>query len=85
MTHVVVIAVRAVLVTFLIVHHIFPERFLAFLAHEGHFVRLPQPMVLTFSMAFGAIEPLLATWSTDCDLCVQYMFAINHKVNRVLV
>ena len=84
MTHVVVIAVRAVLVTFLVVHHIFPERFLAFLAHEGHFVRLPQPMVLIFSMALGAIEPLLATWSSNGNLSIQDMFAgVERSVDLV--
>lgn len=35
-THVMVIAVRTVLVTILIVGHILTERFLALLAHEGH-------------------------------------------------
>lgn len=84
MTHVVVIAVRAVLVTFLVVHHVFPERFLAFLAHEGHLVRLPQPMVLAFSMTFGAIEPLLATWSSNGNLSVQNMFAgVERSVDLV--
>jgi hypothetical protein len=35
-THVVIVAVRAILIALVIAGHVLPERLLAFLAHEDH-------------------------------------------------
>ena len=75
MTHVVVVTVGTIFVALLIVGHVFAKRFLALLAHEDHLGGLPQTMVLRFSMALGAIEPLPAAWGTYGDLRVQDVFA----------
>ena len=40
-THVVVVAMRTLLVTLIELGHVLPERLLAFLAHEDHFIGLP--------------------------------------------
>lgn len=74
-THIMVIAMRAVLVALLIVAHIFPKRLFAFLAHERHLRRLAQPMVLCLCVALCAVEPLLAAWRADGDLGVEDVFA----------
>ena len=70
-----VIAVRAELITLLVVGHIFTEGFLALLAHESHFRRLAEAMVLGLGVALGTIEPLLTARCPDGNLRVQDMFA----------
>ena len=64
----------AILVALLIHCHILPKRLLALLAHERHLVRLCQSMCLALSVAFSAVEPLLAAWGTDGDLRIEDMF-----------
>lgn len=77
-THVVVVAMRTVLIALLVVGHILAKRLLALLAHEDHLSGLPQTVVLRFSMAFRAIEPLPAAWGAYGDLRVQDVLA-GHK------
>ena len=74
-THVVVVAVRTVLIALLVVGHVLAKRLLALLAHEDHLGSLPQTVVLRFSMAFRAIEPLPATRGAYGDLRVQDVLA----------
>lgn len=74
-THVVVVTMRTVLVALLVIRHVLAERLLALLAHENHLVVLPQTVVLRFSMAFRAVEPLPAARSAYGDLRVQYVLA----------
>jgi hypothetical protein len=56
----VVVTMRTVLVALVVVGHVFAERLFALLAHERHLRRLAQPMVLSLSVAFRTVEPLLA-------------------------
>ncbi len=73
-----IIAMWAELVALLVVGHVFAECLFAFLAQEVHLHRLLELVVLRLRVALGAIEPLLATWSADGDLCVQNVFAGMH-------
>jgi hypothetical protein len=66
--HVVIIAMRAVLIALLICSHVFTESFFALFTHEGHFRCPCQWMRLCLGVTFGAVEPLLATRSTNGDL-----------------
>ena len=68
--HVVIIAMGAVLVALLVFGHIFSESFFALLTDEGHVRRPRQRMRLCLCVAFGAIEPLLATRGTDGNLSI---------------
>ena len=70
-----VVAVGTVLVALVVFLHVLAEGLLALLAHEDHLGGLPQTMVLRFSMALGAVEPLPAAWGTYSDLRVQDVFA----------
>ena len=47
---------------------IFPEGFLALLAHESHLKALEEVMVGLFCVAFGAVEPLAACFQTNADI-----------------
>ena len=68
--HIVVIAMRAVLVALLICGHVLAEGLLALLTDEGH-VRGPRKrMRLCLRVTFGTVEPLLAARGTDGDLRV---------------
>jgi hypothetical protein len=66
--HVVIIAMRAVLIALLIYSHVFAESFFALFTHEGHFRCPYQWMRLCLGVTLGAVEPLLATRSTDGNL-----------------
>ena len=74
-THVVVVAVRTVLVALVVLRHVLPERLLALLAEEDHLRRLREPVGLRLRVALGAVKPLLAARGADCDLGVQDVFA----------
>jgi hypothetical protein len=74
-----IIAVRAVFITFFINSHIFPKSFFAFLAHERHLRRFSKWMRFDFSMTFSTIKPLFAARSTDGHLRVQDVFAMKKK------
>jgi hypothetical protein len=75
-----IIAVRAVLITFFINSHIFSESLFAFLAHKRHFRRFRKWMGFNFSVAFSTIKPLLAALSTDGHLRIQDMFAVKKQL-----
>lgn len=76
-----VIAMRAVFVTFLVRAHVLPKRTFAFLAKKGHFKRLRQLVIgLFFGVTFGTVEPLAATWCADCDLSVEDVLAAVFEV-----
>ncbi len=79
-----IVAVRAIFITFLIVIHVFPEGLLTLLAHKCHLSSLPQTMVLCLCVAFCTIEPLLAAGCSDGYLCIQYMFAVARQIRRRL-
>ena len=70
-----VITMWTILVALLVHLHILPERLLALLAHEDPLGSFPQTVVLRFSMAFRAIEPLPATRGAYGDLRVQDVLA----------
>ena len=75
--NVVVIAVRAVLVSLLVLFDLFSEYLLTFLACEDeleglHELALSLPEVL---VAVWAVEPFLAAWGSDRNLGVQNMLA----------
>ena len=78
--HIMIIAVRAVFITFFINSHIFSESLFAFLAHKRHFRRFSKWMGFDFSMTFCTIEPLFAARSTDGHLRVQDMFAVKKRL-----
>ena len=77
-----IIAVRAILVGFVVFGHVFTECLRAFLAQEHHFCGLAQPVVLIFSVTFCAVVPLLAARCTNGYLCVQDMFARSIRVSQ---
>ena len=70
-----VIAVGAVLVALVVLLHVLAERLLALLAEEGHLGGAPEPVVLRLSVAFRAVEPLLAAGGANGDLGVEYVLA----------
>lgn len=74
-THVVVVAVRTVLVALVVLGHVLSESLLALLAEEGHLRRLREPVGLRLRMAFGAVKPLLAAWRAYGYLGVEDVFA----------
>jgi len=55
-----IIAMWAVLITLFILRHIFPKRLLALFASKRHLYGFRQSVVLSFSVTFSAIVPLLA-------------------------
>lgn len=69
-THVVIIAMRTILITLIILSHVLSESFFALFADEDHLSSLCEWMGLCLCMAFGAVVPLLAARSSDGDLCV---------------
>lgn len=75
LTHIMVVAMRAILVALLIIRHVLSECFLTFLACKGHLSRFHQLMILRLRMTLGTVEPLLATRRSYRYLCVQNMFA----------
>lgn len=77
--HIMIITVWAVFVALLVRRHILSEGFLAFLAHEGHFRGLGEPVRLHFGMTFRAIVPLLTAGCTNGYLCIENMFAVGEK------
>ena len=68
--HIVIIAMRAVLVALFINGHVFAEGLLALLTDECHVHRPHKRMRLHLGVTFGAVVPLLATRGTDGDLGV---------------
>lgn len=81
-THVVVIAMWAVLIALLITCHVFSEGLLALFASKRHLRRLREVVVLRFRVALGTVKPLLAAWRTDGDLSVQDVFATQVRSAR---
>lgn len=69
-THVVIIAMRAVLVALLINGHVLAECLLALLTNKSHLGCPRKRVRLCFRVTFGAVEPLLAARGTDGDLSV---------------
>jgi hypothetical protein len=67
--------VRAVLVALLERLHILTEDLPALLACEDHFCGAFELVVLLFSVALCAVEPLPAARRADCDLGVEDVFA----------
>ena len=82
-TNIVVIAMGTIFIALLVVGHVFPKCLLALLAHEGHFISLPKPMILNFGMTFCAIEPLLATRCAYRNLSVQDMLAVTENISSM--
>lgn len=74
-THEVVVTVGTVFVALIELRDVLPESFLALLTDERHLRRLCKSMRLCFSVAFSAIEPLLAAGRADGNLCVQNVLA----------
>lgn len=74
-TDVVIVTVWAVFVALFIGLHILTESFLALLAHERHLARFSQLMIFSFSVAFCAVKPPLATWCANGHLCIQDVLA----------
>lgn len=74
-THVVIIAMRAVLVALIIFSHVLSESLLALFADKDHLSGLCEWMRLCLCMAFGAVVPLFAARSSDGDLCIQDVLA----------
>ena len=70
-----VVAVWAILVTFVKFLHVFSEAFLALFAGKGHLECLLQGMRLCFPMALCAVEPFPAAWTTNCYLSIENVFA----------
>lgn len=75
-THEVVVTVGTVLIALVELRDIFPEGFLALLTDERHLRRLCKFVRLRFCVAFGTIEPPLATGRADGNLSIQDVLAI---------
>lgn len=67
----------AVLVALFVDCHILAESLLALLADEGHLRCTRKRVCLRFCMAFGAVEPLLATRGANGNLGIQDVFAMR--------
>jgi hypothetical protein len=80
-----IITMWTVFIALLVGRHILSERLFAFLAHKNHLRCLLQGVCLRFTVAFGAIVPLFAAWSTDGDLSVQDVFTVCSEAIRSLV
>ena len=78
-THIVVVAVRTVLIAFLVLGHVLPECLLALLAQEGHLRRPLKPVVLRLRMTLRTVEPLLAARGANSDLGVEDVFTVWRK------
>jgi len=63
--HIMIIAVGAVLVAFLVRSHILPECLFALLAHECHLGRPREGVGLLLSVTFRTVEPQLAAGCTN--------------------
>jgi len=72
-----VVAMRAVLISFFVLLYIFAEYLLALLACEDEFHGLLQLVIFApqIFVAVWAVEPLLAAWCSDCNLSIHNMFA----------
>ena len=67
---------RAVFISFVkLLVHFFSEDFFAFLANHDHFMGPLKLMVLSFSVAFRAIEPLFAARGSDSNLGIHDVLA----------
>jgi hypothetical protein len=64
-----------VLVTLIILRHIFPKCLLALLASKRHLHSFRQSVILAFGVTFSAVVPLLAAGCANGYLRVQYVFA----------
>ena len=73
-THIVVVAMRAVLVALVILGHVLAKRLLALFAHEHHLGCPRESVRLRLGVTLCAIEPLLATWRTNRHLRVEDVF-----------
>lgn len=69
-THVVIVAMRTILIALIILSHILSESLFALFADEHHLSSLCEWMFLCLCVAFGAVVPLLAARGSDGDLCV---------------
>jgi hypothetical protein len=79
----VVVTMRAILVTFFEVCHIFPESFAALFAHKYHFCVLSYLVVGNFGMTFCAIKPFLATRCANRGLNVEDVFAFFGQFRKL--
>lgn len=80
-SHIMVITMRTVFITFLISRHIFSKSFLAFLANKGHLCRFPQRMGLRLAVTFSTVIPLFAAGRPYRDLSIQNVFATVMRQN----
>lgn len=78
-----VIAMRAILVTFLISSDILSERSSTFLTNKVHLVCLLERVFFLFCVTFWTVVPFLTTGCSDRDLRVENMFAEKEKGNRI--
>lgn len=76
-SHIVVIAMRAILVALFVRSHILAKRLLALFTHKCHLRRPRKLMRLRLGVALGAVKPLLAAWRADGDLSVQNVLAVG--------
>ena len=79
--HIVVIAMRTILVALFVRCHILAESLFALLAHKRHLRRSCELVSLRLSMALGTVKPLLATWCADGDLGIQNVLAVWTQVS----
>lgn len=79
-THIMIITMWTVLVTLIILRHIFPKSLFAFLASKRHLHGFRQSVILGFGVTFSAIVPLLAAWCANGYLRVQYVFAGQKRI-----
>jgi hypothetical protein len=80
--HIMIITMWTVLIALIVLRHILPKSFLAFLASKRHLRGLRQLMILGFGVALGAVVPLLAAWSANRHLRVQNVFAGGNRTGK---
>lgn len=73
--HIVIIAVRTVLIRLLKEQRVLPKHFLAFFARKHQLIGLFKRVVLHFVVAVRALEPFLAAGRSDGRLDVQDVLA----------
>ena len=68
---------------FVPVCYILPETFFALFTRKHHLCLLSKLVVGSFGVALGTVEPFLATWAADGDLCVENVFTVGVGRSRV--
>ena len=71
-----VVAVRAVLITFIELLHVLAKALLALLTRERHLHGLFELVCLRFGVALRAVEPLPAARRANRDLGIEDVFTI---------